>query len=98
MVQTDNDIVISGISGRLPESSTIEEFKKNLFSGVDMVTNRLRYEKMDLPKRCGMIPDFDLNSFDNEFFQIRKEQVESTDPCIRLLLQATFEAIVDAGK
>lgn len=34
-----NNVVISGISGRLPESNSIAEFKENLFSGVDMVTD-----------------------------------------------------------
>lgn len=34
-----DEIVISGISGRLPESSNIEEFKENLFAGVDLVTD-----------------------------------------------------------
>jgi fatty acid synthase len=32
-----DDVCITGFSGRLPESSNIEEFKKNLFDGVDMV-------------------------------------------------------------
>lgn len=32
------DVVISGISGRFPESDSMEEFKNNLFAGVDMVT------------------------------------------------------------
>ena len=33
-----NDIVISGMSGRFPMSRNVEEFSKNLYSGVDMVT------------------------------------------------------------
>ena len=33
-----NDIVISGISGRLPESSNLDEFRQHLISGYDMVT------------------------------------------------------------
>ena len=32
------DIVISGISGRFPSSRNLDEFKKNLYEGVDMVT------------------------------------------------------------
>lgn len=34
-----DDVVISGISGRLPESNSIEEFKQHLFDGVDLVTD-----------------------------------------------------------
>lgn len=32
------DVVVSGIGGRFPESEDAEEFKKNLYAGVDMVT------------------------------------------------------------
>lgn len=35
---SDDEIVISGMSGRLPESDNIEEFKQQLFDGVDLVT------------------------------------------------------------
>lgn len=35
----NDEIVISGISGRLPESSSIAEFRENLFAGVDLVTD-----------------------------------------------------------
>ena len=37
---SDNDIVISGIGLRLPESSNADEFWQNLMAGVDMVTER----------------------------------------------------------
>ncbi|XP_008484342.1 fatty acid synthase-like, partial [Diaphorina citri] len=32
-------VVISGISGRFPESSDCDEFKRNLYNGVDMISN-----------------------------------------------------------
>lgn len=35
---TMDEIVITGISGRLPESNNLEEFWENLINGVDMVT------------------------------------------------------------
>lgn len=34
-----DEIVIAGISGRLPESNNLEEFWENLINGVDMVTD-----------------------------------------------------------
>lgn len=40
--QIQDDICITGFSGRLPESSNIEEFKKNLFDGIDMVNDEPR--------------------------------------------------------
>ena len=36
---SDSDIVISGMSGRFPLSDTTDEFTKNLFDGIDMVTD-----------------------------------------------------------
>ncbi len=33
-----DDIVISGIACRLPESDNVEEFAQHLFNGDDMVT------------------------------------------------------------
>ena len=38
-MSTKDDIVISGMSGRFPSSRNVEEFKQNLYGGVDMVTN-----------------------------------------------------------
>ena len=43
----------------------------------------------------GRIPDF--NRFDSEYFGIMEQMVENMDPEARLLLEATYEAIVDAG-
>lgn len=36
---TVGDVVISGLSGKFPESSNVEEFKQNLLNGIDMVTD-----------------------------------------------------------
>lgn len=33
----DDDIVISGISGRFPHCETFEEFKEKLFNGTDIL-------------------------------------------------------------
>ena len=35
----DEDIVISGMSGRFPESDSTDEFAHNLYNGVDMITS-----------------------------------------------------------
>jgi len=42
------------------------------------------------------MPDMDL--FDCEFFGISESDVTFMDPQERLLLESTYEAIVDAGK
>ena len=33
-----DDIVISGMGGRFPESDTVDEFADNLYNKVDMIT------------------------------------------------------------
>lgn len=34
-----DEVVISGMSGRLPESDTIDEFKEHLMNNEDMITD-----------------------------------------------------------
>uniref|UniRef100_A0A182QS29 Fatty acid synthase n=1 Tax=Anopheles farauti TaxID=69004 RepID=A0A182QS29_9DIPT len=95
-----DDICITGFSGRLPESSNIDEFKRNLLEGVDMVNDddrRWPAGLYDLPTRIGKIKDQDLQSLDAEFFKIHQKQAECMDPQLRMLLECTHEAIIDAG-
>ena len=37
--ESDDDVVFTGISGRLPESENIDEFRSHLINGEDMVTD-----------------------------------------------------------
>lgn len=92
------DIVISGISCRLPESENMEEFGQNLFNGVDMVTDdgrRWTPGLFGLPTRCGKLKE--LDKFDATFFGVHAKQANFMDPQLRILLELTYEAIVDAG-
>ncbi|EDW02934.1 fatty acid synthase [Drosophila grimshawi] len=94
------EIVISGLSGKLPESSNIEEFKQNLLNGIDMVTDDSRRWEAGiygLPERMAKLRDEDLEKFDDTFFSVHQKQAELMDPCMRILLELTHEAIVDAG-
>lgn len=34
----DDDIVVSGMGGRFPESDTTDEFAHNLYNKIDMIT------------------------------------------------------------
>lgn len=95
-----DDIVITGFSGRLPESSSIEEFKRNLYEHVDMVNDdprRWPKNLYDLPSRIGKLKDEDLENFDPQFFGVHQKQAECMDPQLRILMEITYEAIVDAG-
>uniref|UniRef100_A0A4W2HXW4 Fatty acid synthase n=1 Tax=Bos indicus x Bos taurus TaxID=30522 RepID=A0A4W2HXW4_BOBOX len=92
------EVVITGMSGKLPESENLEEFWANLIGGVDMVTDDDRRWKAGLyglPRRSGKLKD--LSRFDASFFGVHPKQAHNMDPQLRLLLEVTYEAIVDAG-
>ncbi|XP_063240366.1 fatty acid synthase isoform X2 [Bacillus rossius redtenbacheri] len=92
------DVVVSGISGRLPESADIHEFRDQLFAGVDLVTGderRWPTGLYGLPARTGKIKD--LSHFDAPFFGVHPKQADVMDPQLRMLLELTYEAILDAG-
>ena len=95
---TSNEIVVAGISCRLPESDNMEEFWEHLICEADMVTEDDRRWKPGyggLPRRNGKLKD--LSKFDAEYFQVNPLQAHAMDPQLRILLEVTYEAIVDAG-
>lgn len=49
-----------------------------------------------LPTRTGKIKN--LEYFDANFFGVHAKQAEVMDPQLRLLLESTYECIVDAGE
>ncbi|KAH7942972.1 hypothetical protein HPB52_002917 [Rhipicephalus sanguineus] len=94
----ENDIVISGFSAYFPQADHLVEFKEKLYSGVDMITvDDLRWTPghMGLPGRHGKIRD--LSRFDAQFFHRNPKQAHVMDPQLRMLLETSYEAIVDAG-
>uniref|UniRef100_A0A4W6DNU3 Fatty acid synthase n=1 Tax=Lates calcarifer TaxID=8187 RepID=A0A4W6DNU3_LATCA len=93
-----DEIVLTGISGRLPESNNLEEFWENLINGVDMVTEdnrRWTPGLHGLPKRNGKLKD--ISHFDAVFFGVHPKQANTMDPQLRLMLEIAYEAIVDGG-
>uniref|UniRef100_A0A8C7EDZ7 Fatty acid synthase n=1 Tax=Nothoprocta perdicaria TaxID=30464 RepID=A0A8C7EDZ7_NOTPE len=92
------DVVIAGIAGKLPESENLHEFWENLLNGVDMVTEDDRRWKpgiYGLPKRNGKLKD--ISKFDASFFGVHPKQANTMDPQLRLLLEVSYEAILDGG-
>ena len=66
---------------------------------TDSITERLSVVTaalFGLPMRCGKLRD--LTKFDATFFGVHAKQADTMDPQIRMLLEVTHEAIVDAGK
>ncbi|XP_035227546.1 LOW QUALITY PROTEIN: fatty acid synthase-like [Stegodyphus dumicola] len=94
----ESEIVITGVSGRFPESDSVREFSDNLYNKVDLVTeDNRRWEPglYGLPRRMGMLKD--ISKFDNQFFGVHHKQAHMLDPQARILLELTYETIVDAG-
>lgn len=92
MENKDNDIVVSGISGRFPNSDNLKEFGYNLYNKVDMTTDddsRWKHFTDDVPPRYGKIRN--LEKFDASFFSTLNKHANWTDPQIRVLLEHAYE-------
>ena len=95
----NNDIWIVGYSLRLPESNHSLEFHENLRDKINMVT---KDERRWLPGYNHTPPFFgklkqSLDYFDSIFFGVHGKQAEKLDPQLRLFLETSFEALIDAG-
>lgn len=97
--QSDSDdIAITGISGRFPKSNNMQEFSNNLYNKIDMADEsegRWKHFHPEVPKRTGKINN--LNKFDAGFFSINNRLANCTDPQTRMLLEHSYEAILDSG-
>uniref|UniRef100_A0A913I721 Fatty acid synthase n=1 Tax=Strongyloides stercoralis TaxID=6248 RepID=A0A913I721_STRER len=93
-----DDIVITGVSGRFPKSENMAEFEQHLYAGDDLITeDDLRWTPglFGLPNRHGKIKD--LKKFDAQYFGVTPKQANFMDPQSRLLLECVGEAMLDAG-
>ena len=95
----EDDIVISGISGRFPMSMNLNEFAHNLYNKIDMANddNKDRWDNKSekLNYKFGKVSD--LDKFDASFFSTLNSYAKWMDPQGRILLEHTYEAILDAG-
>ncbi|KAG5668080.1 hypothetical protein PVAND_016035 [Polypedilum vanderplanki] len=97
-VDRDDEIIISGISGRFPNSKNVEELSYNLYNKIDMVDDverRWKHLNDEMPKRYGKTVN--LEKFDASFFSINYKQAHNMDPQARILQEHAYEAIIDAG-
>ncbi|SFS42465.1 PfaD family polyunsaturated fatty acid/polyketide biosynthesis protein [Marininema halotolerans] len=104
----NKDIAIIGVSGKLAESKTIEEFWHTLQSGTCSIKeiNRTlwqnrRYDRFDSGEknqsmsRGGALKEIDR--FDASFFHIPPEEAKGMDPQQRLFLEEAYKAVEDGG-
>ncbi|XP_018336345.1 fatty acid synthase-like [Agrilus planipennis] len=93
-----DEVVISGVAGRFPDSDDIYHFRDNLYNKVDLISfDNRRWEPNhpEVPHRTGKVNH--ITKFDAGFFGIHHRQVNSMDPMCRMILERAFEAIIDAG-
>ncbi|XP_015784226.1 fatty acid synthase-like [Tetranychus urticae] len=98
LTKNDENVIISGVSGRFPKSDSVEELWQNLFSGKPLYgPDTVPYPKIfsRLPKSRGYLKDTRL--FDNTFFNYTVAESNTLDPQIRILLEVVYEALWDAG-
>ncbi|KYQ54153.1 Fatty acid synthase [Trachymyrmex zeteki] len=94
-IDSGEAIVISGIAGRFPHSDNMDQLRENLFNKVDLVSADHNRWKIEFPKRMGTVNN--IEKFDADFFGISFEQAQAFTPETRLLLEHSYEAIIDAG-
>ncbi|MCY7297027.1 beta-ketoacyl synthase N-terminal-like domain-containing protein [Alteromonas sp. a30] len=102
-------IAVLGMAGSFPKSSDIRAFWHNLEQGIDCVsevtTDRWDNNQYYHPdpqavgktncKWMGMLPDAD--KFDAAFFAISPNEAVAMDPQQRMVMQASWSCIEDAG-
>jgi len=101
-------IAIVGMSGRFPGAANVEQFWRNLVAGVESISvfsdkeladsgldvATIRKDPSAVPAR-GILQDPEW--FDAAFFGMNAKQAEVTDPQQRLFLEASWEALENAG-
>jgi fatty acid synthase len=93
-----DDVVISGVSGRFPNSRNLHKFAANLYNKIDMVDEeekRWRHVNPECPRRMGKIDD--IEKFDASFFGVSYRQARTMDPQCRMMLEHAYEAVLDSG-
>ncbi|WP_410638492.1 beta-ketoacyl synthase N-terminal-like domain-containing protein [Amycolatopsis sp. lyj-346] len=101
----DGDVAVIGMSARLPGARTVEEFWDNLVAGVDATSDvppgRWKVDVTAGPEPLsytgrGAFVD-DVDAFDHTFFTLTPRDAAVMDPQERLVLEQTYQALLDAG-
>src|SRR5262245_54244932 len=100
-------IAIIGMAGRFPGADSLEQFWRNLASGVESIS-RFSEEELTaagVDPAVAKIPGFvnagsilhDVDMFDAAFFGFSPRDAETTDPQQRLFLECAWESLENAG-
>lgn len=92
------EVVISGMAGEFPNSHNIYHYLENLETKTDMIDDddrRWTLNHPEVPVRSGKV--YTINRLDSGFFGIHNRLATFMDPAMRVLLEKTVEAVLDAG-
>ncbi|GLV46779.1 Fatty acid synthase 3 [Carabus blaptoides fortunei] len=94
--EADIDVVISGIGGSFPKTNNVEELKHALMEQVDLLGKaRWKDGLYDVCDKSGNIDN--IAYFDASYFGVHQQQATYMDPMQRMVLEKSFEALIDAG-
>lgn len=91
----DDRIAIIGMAGRFPGAPDAATFWDNIVAGRSTVREVDRFPLSTTAKWAGLLDDHD--AFDPLFFSISPAEAAAMDPQQRVLLQAAWHALEDAG-
>ncbi|XP_076294383.1 fatty acid synthase-like [Lasioglossum baleicum] len=77
------EVVITGIAGRFPESENVQQLKDNLMNKVDMVTDnydRWQLDHAEIPRDGGKVKN--MEKFDAIFFGVHYKLLSTMDIAI----------------
>ncbi|EEZ97866.2 fatty acid synthase [Tribolium castaneum] len=89
-----DDVVISGIGGYFPKALNIEKLQEHLLNNENLLESRWKAGERGVSNKIGVVP---TEYFDNAYFGIHRQQCTFMDPMHRLILERTYEALIDAG-
>ena len=95
---TPKPVYICGYSLRLAGSNSPSELHTNLLNKVNAVqvdVSRFPTSEFSVPKYASLAQD--ITMMDHAFFGVNGGQAEKLDPQIYLLLETSFEALLDSG-
>ena len=89
----DDDFAIVGLSALLPGGENADAFWQFLKSNQSAIKTVARWG--DEAYQAGTLDN--IQQFDNQFFNISNKEAMLMDPQHRLFLQASYQALIDAG-
>lgn len=90
--------MITGISGKFPNSENVQMLQHNLLNKIDCVNNenpRWECNNPHVPSRTGKIKE--ITKFDRIFFGVHPKVSNAMIPEMRMITECTYEAVADAG-